>query len=129
LIKPGLCVTLVVEVALIRLGAAADDLTKPFWVVSKVLLLRSAFLAAAAAQILHAIFAFKYGGPSNHDLQSQRHSTLVSSDFPFLCCRDYDVLNHELLQTLVEKVRAIEDNAAGELLSVSSAVSCPPTAV
>ncbi|KAF7014199.1 unnamed protein product [Triticum aestivum] len=82
----GLCVMLVVEVALIRLGAADDDLTKPFWVVSNVLLLRSAFLAAAAAQILHAIFAFK----------------------------DYDVLNHELLQTLVEKVRAIEDNAAGD---------------
>ena len=32
----------------------------------------------------------------------------------------------ELLQTLVEKVRAIEDNAAGEL---SSAVPCPPTGV
>ncbi|KAM3371759.1 hypothetical protein ACQJBY_018923 [Aegilops geniculata] len=83
----GLCVTLVVEVALIRLGADDDDdLIKPFWIVSKVLLLRSAFLAVAAAQILHAIFAFK----------------------------DYDVLNHELLQTLVEKVRAIEDNAAGD---------------
>ncbi|KAM3391950.1 hypothetical protein ACQJBY_013224 [Aegilops geniculata] len=83
----GLCVTLVVEVALIRLGGADDDdLTRPFWIVSKVLLLRSAFLTAAAAQILHAIFAFK----------------------------DYDVLNHELLQTLVEKVRAIEDNAAGD---------------
>ncbi|KAE8787327.1 protein GAMETE EXPRESSED 1-like [Hordeum vulgare] len=79
----GLCITLVVEVALIRLGAD-DDLTKPFWIVSKVLLLRSAFLAVAAAQILHAIFAFK----------------------------DYEVLNHVLLQTLVEKVRAIEDNSA-----------------
>uniref|UniRef100_A0ACD5YEA1 Uncharacterized protein n=1 Tax=Avena sativa TaxID=4498 RepID=A0ACD5YEA1_AVESA len=51
-----------------------------------VLLLRSAFLAAAAAQILHAVFAFK----------------------------DYEVLNHQLLQTLVEKVRGIEDNNTGD---------------
>lgn len=112
LTKPGLCITLVVEVALIRLGAD-DDLTKPFWIVSKVLLLRSAFLAVAAAQILHAIFAFKY--TETRDSPDTSHLVLISSDFPFLCCRDYDVLNHELLQRLVEKVRAIEDNAAGEL--------------
>ncbi|XP_044322312.1 protein GAMETE EXPRESSED 1 isoform X2 [Triticum aestivum] len=66
----GLCITLVVEVALIRLGAADDELTRPFWIVSKVLLLRAAFLAAAAAQILHAIFAFKYDSPWNHHLES-----------------------------------------------------------
>ncbi|CAM0907327.1 unnamed protein product [Alopecurus aequalis] len=82
----GLCITLAVEVMLIRLRAD-DDLTKPFWILSKVLLLRSLFLAAAAAQILHAIFAFK----------------------------DYEVLNHQLLQTLVEKVRAIEDNAGDKM--------------
>ncbi|KAM0839294.1 hypothetical protein ACQ4PT_060410 [Festuca glaucescens] len=81
----GLCITLAVEVMLIRFSAD-DDITKPFWIVSKVLLLRSLFLAAAAAQILHAVFAFK----------------------------DYEVLNHQLLQTLVENVRAIEDNNAGD---------------
>ncbi|XP_051210907.1 protein GAMETE EXPRESSED 1-like [Lolium perenne] len=81
----GLCVTLAVEVMLIRFSAD-DDITKPFGIVSKVLLLRSLFLAAAAAQILHAVFAFK----------------------------DYEVLNHQLLRTLVEKVRAIEDNNAGD---------------
>ncbi|KAM0843768.1 hypothetical protein ACQ4PT_057493 [Festuca glaucescens] len=81
----GLCITLAVEVMLIRFSAD-DDITKPFWTVSKVLLLRSLFLAAAATQILHAVFTFK----------------------------DYEVLNHELLQTLVEKVRAIEDNNAGD---------------
>uniref|UniRef100_A0ACD5YZ83 Uncharacterized protein n=1 Tax=Avena sativa TaxID=4498 RepID=A0ACD5YZ83_AVESA len=81
----GLCITLAVEVMLIRLGAA-DDLTGPFGIVSKVLLLRSAFLAAAAAQILHAVFAFK----------------------------DYEVLNHQLLRTLVEKVRVIEDKNTGD---------------
>uniref|UniRef100_A0ACD5WR85 Uncharacterized protein n=1 Tax=Avena sativa TaxID=4498 RepID=A0ACD5WR85_AVESA len=81
----GLCITLAVEVMLIRLGAA-DDLTGPFGIVSKVLLIRSAFLAAAAAQILHAVFAFK----------------------------DYEVLNHQLLRTLVEKVRIIEDNNTGD---------------
>ncbi|KAL6896921.1 hypothetical protein ACP4OV_007493 [Aristida adscensionis] len=78
----GLCVTIVLEIGVIKLGA--DDFGCQFWVLSKVLLLRSVFLAAAVVQILHAIFTFK----------------------------DYDVLNHNLLQTLVEKVRAIEGNNA-----------------
>jgi hypothetical protein len=41
--------------------------------VSKVLLLRSVFLAAAAAQILHAVFAFKYGDSSNRNLHLIAH--------------------------------------------------------
>jgi hypothetical protein len=68
----GLCITLAVEVMLIRLGAD-DDLTKPFWIASKVLLLRSVFLAAAAAQILHAVFTFKYGDSSNRNLYLIAH--------------------------------------------------------
>ncbi|KAL6657397.1 hypothetical protein ACP70R_005177 [Stipagrostis hirtigluma subsp. patula] len=79
----GLCVTIMLEVGVIKLGA--DDFSCQFWVLSKVLLLRSVFLAAAVVQILHSIFTFK----------------------------DYDVLNHNLLQTLVEKVQAIEGNNAG----------------
>ncbi|KAK3125956.1 hypothetical protein QOZ80_7BG0611910 [Eleusine coracana subsp. coracana] len=78
----GLCITIVLEIGIIKLGA--DDFNRQFWVLSKVLLLRSVFLAAAVAQMLHSIFTFK----------------------------DYDVLNHNLLQTLVEKVRAIEGNAS-----------------
>ncbi|KAK3126016.1 hypothetical protein QOZ80_7BG0612750 [Eleusine coracana subsp. coracana] len=78
----GLCITIVLEIGIIKLGA--DDFNRQFWVLSKVLLLRSVFLAAAVAQMLHSIFTFK----------------------------DYGVLNHNLLQTLVEKVRAIEGNAS-----------------
>ncbi|TVU03350.1 hypothetical protein EJB05_51112, partial [Eragrostis curvula] len=80
----GLCVTIMLEIGIIKLGA--DDFSCQFWVLSKVLLLRSVFLAAAVVLILHSIFTFK----------------------------DYDVLNHHLLQTLVEKVRAIEGNAVCE---------------
>ena len=76
LIKSGLCITLAVEVMLIRLGAD-DDLTKPFCMVSKVLLLRSVFLAAAAAQILHAVFAFKYSRPSDQNLYLIAHRHLL----------------------------------------------------
>jgi len=38
----------------------------------------------------------------------------------FLSFRDYEVLNHGLLQTLVEKVRALEENAGGRALSYGS---------
>uniref|UniRef100_A0A0E0EFW6 Protein GAMETE EXPRESSED 1 n=1 Tax=Oryza meridionalis TaxID=40149 RepID=A0A0E0EFW6_9ORYZ len=74
----GLCITLVLEIVVIKLGA--DDFSKQFLIMSKVLLIRSVFLAAAAVQILHS---------------------------------DYEVLNHQLLQTLMEKVRAIEGNGSG----------------
>uniref|UniRef100_A0A0E0B3I4 Protein GAMETE EXPRESSED 1 n=1 Tax=Oryza glumipatula TaxID=40148 RepID=A0A0E0B3I4_9ORYZ len=78
----GLCITLLLEIGLIKLGA--DDIDKQFWVISKVFLVRSVFLALATVQMLHAIFTF----------------------------RDYELLNHHLLQTLVEKVRALEETAA-----------------
>ncbi|GJN10756.1 hypothetical protein PR202_ga28878 [Eleusine coracana subsp. coracana] len=53
----GLCITIVLEIGIIKLGA--DDFNRQFWVLSKVLLLRSVFLAAAVAQMLHSIFTFK----------------------------------------------------------------------
>ncbi|XP_015696583.1 protein GAMETE EXPRESSED 1 [Oryza brachyantha] len=91
----GLCITLLLEIGLIKLGA--DDIDKQFWVLSKVFLVRSVFLALATAQMLHSIFTY----------------------------RDYEVLNHHLLQTLVEKVRALEETAgAGEkMLSCGSTES------
>ncbi|CAL5088122.1 unnamed protein product [Urochloa decumbens] len=82
----GLCVTLVLEIGLIKVGA--DDFDKQFWVMSKVFLVRMVFLGVATVQILHAIFTF----------------------------RDYEALNHRLLQTLVEKVRALEETAGGRAL-------------
>ncbi|KAL5205480.1 hypothetical protein ABZP36_033689 [Zizania latifolia] len=83
----GLCITLLMEIGLIKLGS--DDISKQFWVMSKVFLVRSAFLAAATAQLLHAIFTY----------------------------RDYELLNHRLLQTLVEKVRALEETAGEKMPS------------
>ncbi|TVU09729.1 hypothetical protein EJB05_43222 [Eragrostis curvula] len=79
----GLCITLALEMGLIKIGA--DDFDKQFWVMSKVFLVRMVFLGLATVQILHSIFTY----------------------------RDYEMLNHRLLQTLVEKVRALEDNAGG----------------
>ncbi|OEL36916.1 Protein GAMETE EXPRESSED 1 [Dichanthelium oligosanthes] len=82
----GLCITLVLEIGLIKIGA--DDFDKQFWVMSKVFLVRMVFLGVSTIQILHAIFTF----------------------------RDYEMLNHRLLQMLVEKVRALEENAGGRAL-------------
>ncbi|XP_022680111.1 protein GAMETE EXPRESSED 1-like, partial [Setaria italica] len=79
----GLCITLVLEIGLIKIGA--DNSDKQFWVMSKVFLVRMLFLGVATVQILHSIFTY----------------------------RDYEALNHRLLQTLVEKVRALEKNAGG----------------
>uniref|UniRef100_A0ACD5Y1X1 Uncharacterized protein n=2 Tax=Avena sativa TaxID=4498 RepID=A0ACD5Y1X1_AVESA len=86
----GLCVTLLLEMGLIKIGAGNFD--NQYWVLSKVFLVRSAFLAVATIQILHSIFTF----------------------------RDYEVLNHGLLQTLVEKVRALEENAGDRMLPYGS---------
>ncbi|CAD6266543.1 unnamed protein product [Miscanthus lutarioriparius] len=86
----GLCITLLLEIGLIKIGA--DDFDKQFWVMSKVFLVRMVFLGAATVQILHSVFTY----------------------------RDYEVLNHGLLQTLVEKVRALEENAGRRALSYGS---------
>ncbi|KAL5198836.1 hypothetical protein ABZP36_002348 [Zizania latifolia] len=71
----GLCITLMLEIVVIKLGA--DDFSRQFWIMSKMLLVRSVFL--------HSIFTYK----------------------------DYEVLNHQLLLTLMDKVQAIEGNAGG----------------
>ncbi|KAM3275315.1 hypothetical protein ACQJBY_043957 [Aegilops geniculata] len=86
----GLCITLLLEMGLIKFAAGNFD--NQFWVLSKVFLVRLLFLAAATIQILHSIFTF----------------------------RDYEVLNHRLLQTLVEKVRTLEENAGDRMLSYGS---------
>nr|CAD1826128.1 unnamed protein product [Ananas comosus var. bracteatus] len=86
----GLCITLIVELGILKIGD--DDFNKQAWITSKVFLARWAFLAAAAVQILHSIFTY----------------------------RDYEVLNHRLLQTLIERVRAIEDNSGKKYLTYSS---------
>jgi hypothetical protein len=58
------------EIGVIKLGA--DDFNTQFWVLSKVLLVRSVFLAAAAFQILRSIFTYKYAThrPSKHNVQT-----------------------------------------------------------
>ncbi|KAF8769033.1 hypothetical protein HU200_007013 [Digitaria exilis] len=89
----GLCITLVLEIGLIKVGA--DDFDKQFWVMSKVFLVRMVFMGAATVQILHSIFTY----------------------------RDYEVLNHRLLQTLVDKVRVLEENAGGRALPCDVAES------
>lgn len=86
----GLCITLLLEMGLIKIGAG--DFDNQYWVLSKVFMVRMAFLAAATIQILHSIFTF----------------------------RDYEVLNHRLLQTLVEKVRTLEENAGDRMLPYGS---------
>jgi hypothetical protein len=42
---------------LIKIGAG--DFEHQYWVLSKVFLVRSAFLAAATIQLLHSIFTFR----------------------------------------------------------------------
>ncbi|XP_038985412.1 protein GAMETE EXPRESSED 1 [Phoenix dactylifera] len=85
----GLCITFMIEIAIIRFGE--DDFNRQTWIMSKIFLARSTFLVAAAVQILHSIFTF----------------------------RDYEVLNHQLLQTLVEKVHNMEQNSGNKFLSYS----------
>ncbi|CAA6664750.1 unnamed protein product [Spirodela intermedia] len=57
-------------------------------IASRISLLRSSFLIASALQILHSIFTY----------------------------RDYELLNHRLLQRLTEKIDAIEQNTGKYLL-------------
>ncbi|KAF8719691.1 hypothetical protein HU200_024436 [Digitaria exilis] len=82
----GLCITLVLEIGLIKVGA--DDFDKQFWVISKVFLVRMVFMGVATVQILHSLFTY----------------------------RDYEMLNHRLLHTLVDKVHALEENAGERAL-------------
>jgi hypothetical protein len=53
----GLCITLLLEMGLIKIGAG--DFDNQYWVLSKVFMVRMALLAAATIQILHSIFTFR----------------------------------------------------------------------
>lgn len=71
----GLCLTLLIEVAIIRL--TVNDIEQQTW---RINLLRSTFAVIALVQLMHAIFTY----------------------------RDYEVLNHQLLHTLIEKVNGMQ---------------------
>ncbi|KAG6482368.1 protein GAMETE EXPRESSED 1-like [Zingiber officinale] len=77
----GLCATFVIEALIVKHGE--DDFNQQSRILSKVFLARSSFLVIATTQILHSLITY----------------------------RDYEILNHQLLQTLVEKVRIMEQNA------------------
>ncbi|OVA03864.1 hypothetical protein BVC80_1321g4 [Macleaya cordata] len=57
-----------------------EDLDQQTWIASKVLLARSSFLVVASIQILYSIFTY----------------------------RDYEMLNHQMLLTLIDKVNTME---------------------
>ncbi|WOK93977.1 protein GAMETE EXPRESSED 1 [Canna indica] len=76
----GLCTTFMIEALIVRF--AEDEFNQQTRIMSKVFLTRSTFLCAAAVQIIHSLFTF----------------------------RDYEALNHQMLQTLVEKIRIMEQN-------------------
>ncbi|KAK8942100.1 Protein GAMETE EXPRESSED 1 [Platanthera guangdongensis] len=84
----GLCITFVVEVSIIRYSSIHYN--QQSWIMSKVWLARSSFLIVASVQILHSIFTF----------------------------RDYELINHQLLQTLLQKVHIMEQNAGKKYLCV-----------
>nr|XP_016484079.1 PREDICTED: protein GAMETE EXPRESSED 1-like [Nicotiana tabacum] len=71
----GLCLTFLIEVAILRYGA--NELDDQAWTVSIV---RSLFVILASCQLLYSIWTY----------------------------RDYEVLNHQMLLTLVEKVNGIQ---------------------
>ena len=73
----GLCITLVLEIGLIKAGA--DDFDKQFWVMSKVFLVRMLFLGVATVQILHSIFTYRYMTNTALCLSARLHSE--SSEF------------------------------------------------
>ncbi|KAJ0988432.1 hypothetical protein J5N97_006788 [Dioscorea zingiberensis] len=85
----GLCITFMLELAIIRLGDG--DLLQQTWITSQVFVARSSFLAVASIQLIYAIFTY----------------------------RDYEILNHQLLQKLIDKVNIMERNSGKKLLSLS----------
>nr|DAD39997.1 TPA_asm: hypothetical protein HUJ06_014320 [Nelumbo nucifera] len=89
----ALCVTFLVELVVVRLGA--DDLDQQTWIASKILMARSLFLMVASFQILYSIFTY----------------------------RDYEVLNHQLLLKLMEKINNIERNKLFSLEDTESDVN------
>jgi hypothetical protein len=77
----GLCITLVLEIGLIKVGA--DDIDKQFWVMSKVFLIRMVFLGVATVQILHSIFTYRY--VTNTALRKSARLHSGSSEFSVAC--------------------------------------------
>lgn len=73
-VMAGLCITLLLEIGLIKLGA--DSFDKQFWVISKVFLVRSVFLGVASVQMLRAIFTYRY-------VISEELPGFTHSDFAF----------------------------------------------
>ncbi|PKU70792.1 protein GAMETE EXPRESSED 1 [Dendrobium catenatum] len=84
----GLCITFVVEIAIIRYSSINSN--QQSWVMSKVWMTRSSFLVVASTLILHSIFTF----------------------------RDYEILNYQLLQILLQKVHVMEQNSGHKYLCV-----------
>ncbi|PIA28722.1 hypothetical protein AQUCO_06700027v1 [Aquilegia coerulea] len=89
----GLCLTFLIESAIIRFGN--DDLDQQTWIASKIMLARLIFLVIASAWILFSIFSY----------------------------RDYEVLNHRMLQTLMDKVNTIEKCKVSEDEDTGSDIS------
>ncbi|XP_077230959.1 gamete expressed protein 1 [Tasmannia lanceolata] len=71
----GICLTLVIEIAMARLGA--NDLDWQAWVESKVFWARSSFLVAASIQILHSIFTYSDYEMLNHQMLVAHHQMLL----------------------------------------------------
>ncbi|KAF8398899.1 hypothetical protein HHK36_014763 [Tetracentron sinense] len=75
-----LCASFLCETAIVRF--TANDLDQQTWIESKLWWARRVFLLVAVTQFLHACFAY----------------------------RDYEVMNHKMLLTLIEKINYIEKN-------------------
>ncbi|PKA62762.1 Protein gamete expressed 1 [Apostasia shenzhenica] len=84
----GLCITLVAEILIIRFSSA--DSEQQSFLMSKVFMARTSFIVAASIHVLYSIFTY----------------------------RDYEMLNHQLLQNLVEKVGRMEQISGNRYLCV-----------
>lgn len=81
-----------------------NDTEHQAWVIH---LIRSLFAVLASAQLLHAAFTYRYDQNAKVDmfwLTKTQKLILYSC----LKCRDYDVLNHQILLGLVDKVNGMQ---------------------
>ncbi|XP_011625339.1 protein GAMETE EXPRESSED 1 [Amborella trichopoda] len=86
----GLCVIFAMEFAIIRFGS--DELDQHIQFAEKVLYLRISFVVIAFVQLLYSVLTF----------------------------RDYEVLNHQMLLTVVEKLNAMEAYTEKKKLSIGT---------
>lgn len=115
------------ELVIIRLSDG--DLLQQTWITSQVFVARSSFLAVASIQLIYAIFTYRYACYvcANihlicfHKYNSRSMTAKLSCEF----CRDYEVLNHQLLQKLIDKVNIMELNSGWHLELFSIYVSFP----